>query len=107
MQTMTSHLPIACDPTAIPPKDRARRAAVSRRLFRGAVRTDVRVDDQEGWHFEIAASAYADLADWVALERLCCPFLRFRIDVAPPPAKLTFTMTGPIGTIAFLEQEIG
>jgi len=49
---------------------------------------------------------YVLVADWVQIERLCNPFLRFTINVESSQGPITVAMQGPSGTAAFLEQSL-
>ena len=97
---------LACDMTAIPPAERPAHVQLARRLFAGAVFSPV--DDQggEGVRTMLDAAAFDDVARWIANERVCCPFLRFRIELEPEGGTIHLTLTGPTGTRAFLESEL-
>ena len=47
------------------------------------------------------------IAEFISNERLCCPFLKFNLNVASDTEPLSFTLTGPIGTQEFLRAEFG
>ena len=103
----TTALPIACDREAIPPSERAAHAYAARLVFGGdATIEEVTLPQGEGWRVTVDAGAFDDVVRWVTWERLCCPFLRFVVELEPAGGAVTLTMTGPSGTIAFLEQEI-
>jgi hypothetical protein len=46
-----------------------------------------------------------DVAEWIALERLCCPFLAFELSVAADPGDYSLALTGPEGVKALLREE--
>jgi hypothetical protein len=48
------------------------------------------------------------LARFIELERRCCPFMTFTLEVRADhgPVTLTLTLTGPTGTREFLRTEI-
>ena len=100
-------LPLACDMTAIPLADRPGHARLARSLF-GALDVAEPVDrgEEEGLRIDLPASALSDVARWTVYERLCCPFLHFTIDVEPAADAITLTLSGPIGTRAFLKEEL-
>jgi hypothetical protein len=64
---------IRCVPGAIFPADRARHLARIQRLF-GQV-TRERKDIADGLAFRFAGDALEEVTSFVALKRLCCPFL--------------------------------
>lgn len=43
----------------------------------------------------------------IGLERKCCSFLHFQLDVSPQHGPIWLKLTGPSGTSAFLEQALG
>jgi hypothetical protein len=45
------------------------------------------------------------IAEFISNERLCCPFLKFSLDVFSDIEPVTLTLTGPIGTREFLRAE--
>jgi hypothetical protein len=46
------------------------------------------------------------VADVIDAERRCCRFLRFQLILEPDAGAFTLEVTGPTGTVAFLEQLI-
>ncbi len=61
--------------------------------------------DSEGLRLRFAATAelLAEVAQLIALERQCCPFLRFSLTVEPAGGPLWLELSGPPGTRSFLE----
>ena len=47
------------------------------------------------------------LAEYVSLERLCCPFLDFAIEVGSDGGEVWLRMTGPEGAKKILEDALG
>lgn len=45
------------------------------------------------------------VAEFISNERLCCPFLKFTLNVFSKTEPITLTLTGPIGTQEFLRAE--
>ncbi len=43
------------------------------------------------------------IAEDLTIERLCCPFLRFTLDLEPAGGPIWLSFTGPEGTKAFLK----
>ena len=78
--TMTQPV-FACDMSAIPPAARAEHHNLIRHVV-SDLATDV-VEISDGFELNFQQSAFDDVARFVAAERLCCPFLRFTLDVAP------------------------
>ena len=96
-------LPVAC--TLTEPELQARRAGVL---------ADVRRSQQEArWLPDGVALRFAadpeplgTLATFIALERRCCAFLRFRLTVEPGGGPVWLELTGPPGTREFLAAEL-
>ena len=92
--------PIMCMLTE--PELRERRRTVLRK-FRSAV-TEVK-ELEGGYSYGLPSDGewLSELANLVNLERRCCPFLRFTINVEPAGGPIVLEMTGPAGTKEFLE----
>lgn len=45
-----------------------------------------------------------EVAEWITMERLCCPFLTFQLDVKGN-GDSQLTMRGPVGAKAVLREE--
>jgi len=62
----------------------------------------------EGYAFDFPPddALLEELAQVIALERRCCPFLTFRLTVGSGGGPVTLEMTGPAGTREFLESEL-
>ena len=60
-----------------------------------------------GGAFRFESDALEDVARFVANERKCCPFLDFDIAVAAAAGPTWLRITGPAGTRAFLDAELG
>ena len=97
--------PLACVPDAIPAAERATHFARLRHLFDNAAQE--RADVPNGYSWRFSPDALSEVAAFVSLERKCCPFLRFRIEMGPDQGSVWLTMDGPDGTRSFLEAELG
>jgi hypothetical protein len=94
----------ACDMTAIPAAERGAHHALIRRLFSEAV-AEIR-ELEDGFALRFSAEEYDSVVQFVARERLCCPFLRFELEVAPEKGPLWLRLTGPSGVATFLRAEL-
>jgi hypothetical protein len=47
------------------------------------------------------------IAEFISNERLCCPFLKFNLNVISTDEPVSLSLTGPIGTQEFLRAEFG
>jgi hypothetical protein len=68
----------ACNLKALTPEQRTRHAKLTRDLLAGVWE---RRELPDGYAFRVHA-ALSDVGEWIALERKCCPFFRFRLEVA-------------------------
>ena len=94
-------LPIAC--TLSPAELRAQRDELLPGLVSSALQ---RISLPRGVRLVFGATArrLRQLHAVAELERRCCAFLEFRIDVTPDGGALTLDVTGPDGTEQFLES---
>lgn len=62
---------------------------------------------EEGYRFQYRAGTveWASLAEFVELERRCCPFLTFTARVGPDGAPLSLALTGREGVKAYLREQ--
>ena len=47
------------------------------------------------------------ISEFISNERLCCPFLKFTLNVLSSSEPISLALTGPIGTREFLRTEFG
>ena len=98
--------PFACDMTAIAPEQRGAHIATIERLFRFAQNMRELPD---GYAFELPnePDALMTAAQFIALERLCCPFFGFGIEVEREGGSVWLSLTGREGVKPFIMAEIG
>lgn len=96
---------LACVAGAIPAEDRQSHFSLIRDLFTREVEERIAVDT--GYQYRFAAESLGRIAKFITNERLCCPFLTFRIDLAEAGGPLWLTITGPAGIREFLDAEFG
>lgn len=96
---MPDETPIACAPNAIPAHQRARYEHLRQQLFTAGQAIEPLAG---GYRFKLPADAETLVmaAEFISLERLCCPFLRFRLEVAPAEVWLTLTRLAPTQSAA-------
>ena len=93
-------LPIACDLGAIDPDRRPAHLVRIERLLR---ELPVAVETlPDGLAFRFDPEHYTMIAELVGQERLCCPFFRFVLDVAPERGPVWLSVTGPTDARAIL-----
>jgi hypothetical protein len=96
--------PLACSPGGIPAEERAAHFALARQLF-GSSAVE-RQAWREGYAFRFGPDAFPSVARFVENERKCCPFLDFEVAVESA-GPVWLRMSGPDGTRAFLDAELG
>ena len=95
-----SRIPLACslDPGTLAERDDALLPGLARYATDVCWRTNgVRLT------FGFDAQTLGRIADVIAAEHHCCRFLRFDLAVAPGDGPVTLDVTGPDGTVEFLE----
>jgi hypothetical protein len=101
-----SELPLACELDAISASDRPRYDELRKMLATSAIGKR-ELSDGIAVRISTERMALAQLAEWISFERKCCPFLDFRIDVAPESGPVWVSLTGRAGVKEFLLQAFG
>ena len=91
--------------TAIPAEQRTSHLAKSRGLFSEIEETR---ELSSGYEFRFAdePNVLQRLVDFVSLEKLCCPFLRFELEVEPEHGPVWLRLTGREGVKEFIREEV-
>src|SRR5215211_3924264 len=97
--------PIACDMTAIPAEQRPAHLATSRELF-SQIEEFRELSNGYEFRFANGSSLLMKLAEFISLEKLCCPFLSFLIDIEPEGGPVWLRLTGRDDVKAFIREEI-
>jgi hypothetical protein len=103
---MPEAVPLACNMNAFNAQQRVRYGELKRALFPRAAQITFLENGLEISH-EADARTILELAEFATLERLCCPFFTFNLEIAPNQAGSKLTLTGPEGTATFLRHELG
>lgn len=103
---MAQPIPIACDLGALSPEQRTRRSGLAKELGLGRARPEELAD---GYAFKLGADAatLVKAAEFVSLERLCCPFFKFEIETAGGGAPTWIRLRGDAGVKDFIAHELG
>jgi len=93
-----------CDRSGLTAEQRARKKEVDR-ILRTALLGIREID--RGFEFEYPSDldTYRAAAEFVPLERACCPFFEFGIRLEPEGGKLRVSLTGPDGIKGFIREE--
>src|SRR5262245_31738321 len=96
-------VPIACDLNVFQPGQREEHESTVQQIF--AAVTEVR-QLPNGYAFRLPpeSAMLRNLADFIANERLCCPFFGFGVELEPQSASLWLRLTGGEGVKEFLQQ---
>jgi hypothetical protein len=97
----TCEIPIACSLTELE-LDERRTSALQ--MLREAVLEVKELDDGFAYRFPSDIVWITTLADLIASEHMCCPFLRFSLNVEAGPGPIWLEMTGAEGTKDFLNS---
>ena len=97
--------PFACDMTAIAPDQRDAHRAATSRLFQAVEQTRELVN---GYAFRLPneSALLNTVAEFIVLERLCCPFFGFGLEVEPEGGSVWLSLTGREGIKPFIMAEI-
>ena len=101
-----SESPFVCDMTALEPAQREWHGVTSGQLFQAV--QEVRVLP-EGYAFRLPndSATLLKAAEFVAGERLCCPFFGFALELEPEGGTLWLRLTGRDGVKPFIQAEVG
>jgi len=99
-----SELPIVCNINALSQIEREEYHILRERLAASVKEIEPL---ENGCSVEFDISHLVMIARFVDLERLCCPFLDFRIDVSGLAASVRLSITGPPGSRELIEHELG
>ncbi len=64
-------------------------------------------ETQEAYIFQFPAQSGVMIAEWIALERLCCPFFSFTLEYIPQHGPLLLRMAGDQGVKEFVRGNFG
>ncbi len=98
--------PFACEMTAIAPEQRGAHLATIEKLFEAV--ESVR-ELPNGYTFRLSGELDTLLtaAQFIRLERLCCPFFGFGLEVEREGGAVWLSLTGREGVKPFIMAEIG
>lgn len=97
--------PIACDMSAIEAGRREQHIATGKEVFRAVA--EIR-ELPDGYAFRLSREPHVlvKTAEFISLEKLCCPFLRFVIEVGAEGGPVWLLLTGREGVKAFIREEV-
>jgi len=108
---MTSHdlkltespaeLPITCDLTAITPEKRGHHQQLWQQL-QSSVQAIRELPDGYALHLPNDSATILAAAEFITLERLCCSFFNFKLEITPASGPVWLHLTGSDGVKDFL-----
>lgn len=95
----------ACNLKALQPKERQSHDRLTAQLKSAAV---ARRELPDGYSFQMDTGkvSIAQVAEWAVLERKCCPFFDYQLDLHGEENTLWFTLKGREGVKRFIEVEV-
>jgi hypothetical protein len=103
---INNQLPLTCDWTAIDAAQREHHQANTEQLL-AAVQATQELPEGYAFRFSAEPDLIIKMAEFIALERLCCPFFTFVLEVKPAGGPLWLKLTGRPGVKQFLQAEFG
>jgi hypothetical protein len=98
--------PIACDLTALSAEQRVHRQALAQRMH-AAAREICELPNGYAFRFSADPVLCLAVAEFMTLERLCCPFFTFALEMEPEGGAMWLRLTGRDGVKQFLQVELG
>ena len=97
-------VPLACRADAFTSEERARHAVLMEKLLSIL---HSRRELENGFAFTVhpAPENFTSVAEWITLERKCCPFLQFALEWGPETVTPELRLTGGPGVKEFIEAE--
>jgi hypothetical protein len=103
---VTKDQPIACNLSALNGEEQCHRAELAMRL-RESVHEIAPIANSYVFRFVDQGAILIELAEFIALEHRCCPFLNFQINLSPNEKSISFQLSGRAGVKEFLAAELG
>jgi hypothetical protein len=97
--------PIACNLNALDREQRRRYQSLTAQL-RAAVQETRELPDGYSFRLPSDEEMIQRTAEWITLERRCCPFIAFELEVGREGGPLWLSLTGREGVKPFLKMEL-
>jgi hypothetical protein len=105
-QQATKESPFACNMLALDAAARQRHKTVSQQMH-AAVKEVQELPDGYAFRFPAEQATILLLSEWIARERLCCPFFRFELVAEQEDGPLWLRLRGREGVKGFIKAELG
>ena len=106
MKSSTSETPLICNMDVFTAAQRKAHIQTTTQLVE-AVQNIREVENGYGFAFPNETDFISRIAEFIARERLCCPFLKFTLNVVSNSEPVSLSLIGPVGTQEFLRAEFG
>lgn len=105
-ETSKAEVMLACNPNAIPAEQREQWAKTGKQVYEAVQEIQ---DMPTGYGFRLAPDSIMllKLAEYIANERLCCPFLRFTVEIEPNQGPFWLRLTGSEGVKEYIWTVFG
>ena len=97
---------LACDLTALEPVQREQHLATAKQLF-AAVQATEELPNGYAFRLPEEPEMWLKAVEFIAHERLCCPFFGFALEIEPEGGPLWLKLTGREGIKPFIQAEFG
>ena len=97
---------LTCNINGIPLQERARYGQLVE-VLRRAIQKRRELPDGYAFQMDTKQIGTAQLAEWIELERKCCPFFGFEIRWTPKNEAVWLHLSGPEGVKDFILDEFG
>ncbi len=98
--------PLLCDLSALSPAQRKRHSELIHYVLSEPLSLKELAEGYE-FSFKKEAEVFLKIAEWVVLERVCCPFLSFSLALDQGDGPIRLGITGPAGTKDVLKAAYG
>ena len=100
---MQGESPIACNVTPFSPTQRERWQELGKN-WRTSVHEIRELPDGYALRIPTDAASVMAAAEWMTLDRLCCPFLTFTLEIGREGGAVWLRLTGREGVKSFMQQ---
>lgn len=98
--------PLACQMNSLTESEREARKDLLYKLVSSLLERK-KIPDGLLFQLRYTDKVWFAVSEFVTLEKRCCPFLNFKLDLISDSSDFTLRIDGPTGTSEFLEAELG
>jgi len=101
---MSLDTPLVCNMGIFNPAQRESHIQTTTELIQ-AVQNVQEIENGYEFTFPNETEFISRIAEFISNERLCCPFLKFTLNIVSNTEPVSLSLTGPLGTQEFLRAE--